>query len=1594
MKKFILSLIVLFPLLGVSQSVDYTTDVSQGCYPLTVHFTNTSTGCTSYDWDFGDGSPIIHDINPTHIYLQPGNYSPSLTGYDSWGYVGYTQYDIIVMGTDLVINPNDTVCPGTRVWFHPDPNNIQLNSIFYDFGNNDTTSYAWDIDHIYDSTGVYQVTMIIDQSFCGVDTIVKTIVVTNTAIPPVSAWSSIETVCPFNDVKFNTSNEMAAQYLWDFDDGTTSTQMNPVHAFASTGNKMVTLTVTNSCGNSNSASVHIAVTDTLSLQLSMNYWGNSNNCPNSVIQFSSNNSGSFNWTFDTLGTAAGKEVQFLFPDTGKYLVTLEGTNGCGSSDSITEYIYIKYDTTNIPYVEFSFDNFEYTGGDTLTVCPGTKVNFWNDSEYENIFFTWDFGDGTTSVLRDPKHTFNNLGTYTVNLIGENYCGGKDTATKIVLINNSIYPNASLMSFPTTLCPGEIVYFFNDQGSEEDLSNSSLNYSIWYGDGDSLINPTEYTDTTLHIFTHYYDSIGTFNYLFQLTNTCGNSSQITGTITVDTTSGTPYDFTMEGDIFHENDDFCPYDLLEFYAIGGSSYFWDFGDGTTSTDIFPQHAYQDTGFYNVSLIISNTCGASDTLYSGASITGNNLPDPWFNTDNYQVCVNDTIHFYYGSGGNSDSYLFFWDFDDGTTSTQMNPIHVYSQVGNYMPKLIVTNGCGSDSSFNQIQVKGPKINFMADNTVSFPGSPIHFTNLTNNAISYSWNFGDGNTSTQTSPTHSYASYGSYDITLTATGFTGCTDSLTLTDYILISNMQIISQVHNPVCHDDPAGIDIAVSGGVPPYNYLWSDGSTNQDLNLFNSVSGTYSVTIVDNSGTTVEQSFTVTNPAPISVFVNTTDENCIGDGSGSAIFNISGGIAPYSLEINNQTYNVTTSNYTVAGLDTGVYYYSLTDTNGCLINGNFHIGWSGNTAFNYYYIPIWPSCSTNNGSIAIDYSGTALFSWSNGYTTSTISNLSPGTYSVTVQNANGCTDSVTVGLGTSDGPSVSLVHSYELCPGANNGMAQVQINVGNPTYTYLWNNGATSSMINNLSSGVYSVTVTDSVGCLQVLSDEITESEPINATFLKQDPLCYGSYTGSATVYVSGGCGSTPSYQWSNGSYSDHIINRNAGTYYVTIDECGCQAVTSVTLEDPEPLYTQVTTSAVSFTNYSDGTADVLTLNGVPPYSYQWSSGESTSYISGKPAGTYFVTITDNNGCSTVDTAVIENQPIVPVDIQASGDTVFCEGGSITLDAGQGFDAYHWSTGATTQTITVSETGNYGVLVASGSSLGIDTIHVLVSHPFDQEQICVVTVDSASSKNKIVWEKTPNVGIISYNIYRLYGSQYLQIGNVPYDDMSEFIDSSSTPDVHADRYKISVIDTCGNESALSYYHQTINLGATQSYISGNVIVVLDWSDYEEESGNDTIDWYYIYTGSTANTMQVFDSISATFTDFNIINPVNQYYFKIGALLEQPCIPTSSAKANGGPYAQSVSNIDDYSVNTAIDNPDFQNIVLVYPNPFNDYTTIKFDNRDKTEYSLIIFDVTGQEVKKIEDITNDKIILRKDNLTSGFYSFELKGKYNYHGRLIITE
>jgi ligand-binding sensor domain-containing protein len=236
-------------------------------------------------------------------------------------------------------------------------------------------------------------------------------------------------------------------------------------------------------------------------------------------------------------------------------------------------------------------------------------------------------------------------------------------------------------------------------------------------------------------------------------------------------------------------------------------------------------------------------------------------------------------------------------------------------------------------------------------------------------------------------------------------------------------------------------------------------------------------------------------------------------------------------------------------------------------------------------------------------------------------------------------------------------------------------------------------------------------------------------------------------------------------------------------------------------------------------------------------------------------------------------------------------------------YYWNTGDSVGSISVSEEGKYKVRAGIDECYSDwDSVDLKVSVPFDSAEICMVSVDEYTGKNMVIWERHANRGIASYNIYKLYGSNYMPIGNVGISQLSVFIDQSSDPDTRAARYAISVVDTCGNESAISPFHQTIQLGASQG-VKPNT-AVLDWTEYIDESGDFQPDWYYIYKGSHPTALQLFDSVSATFTEWNDTNAVGALYYQVSVVKPDLCSPSVFRAQNyGGPFSQSMSNMKDY-------------------------------------------------------------------------------------------
>ncbi len=279
-----------------------------------------------------------------------------------------------------------------------------------------------------------------------------------------------------------------------------------------------------------------------------------------------------------------------------------------------------------------------------------------------------------------------------------------------------------------------------------------------------------------------------------------------------------------------------------------------------------------------------------------------------------------------------------------------------------------------------------------------------------------------------------------------------------------------------------------------------------------------------------------------------------------------------------------------------------------------------------------------------------------------------------------------------------------------------------------------------------------------------------------------------------------------------------------------------------------------------------------------------------------------------------------------------------------------------------------------------------------EICIVTVDTTNGKNLIVWEKTPDVGIASYNIYRetTTADIYGLIGNVLYDSLSIFTDTASVPEQQSYRYKISAVDICGNESDTSAYHQTLHLSVTLGVPPDKY--QLDWQDHYQGFIFYT---YYIYRGLSPYNLQLINSISTSLTSYTDLDPIPDTvnYYRVAAVKPDTCDPTGTAKTQSGPYSQSLSNIDEAGVAPGIaEITSYNGELNIFPNPFTSKTTIEFSNPNNESYKLIITDVTGKVMKVVENIQTSKVEIEKGNLSSGFYLIELRGERIYRGRVVI--
>lgn len=384
-------------------------------------------------------------------------------------------------------------------------------------------------------------------------------------------------------------------------------------------------------------------------------------------------------------------------------------------------------------------------------------------------------------------------------------------------------------------------------------------------------------------------------------------------------------------------------------------------------------------------------------------------------------------------------------------------------------------------------------------------------------------------------------------------------------------------------------------------------------------------------------------------------------------------------------------------------------GCAANGvwQIEVAPSQNLLFGQGFFTGW-SISFNDPEISY----TAELSWEPTAGLSDSNSLQPIvcpaqdiTYTLTASDTAGCltaSDAVNITVDTTD-LNITATLTNPNC-GSSDGAINLTVSGGSGSYTYNWSNGAATQDLSSVAAGVYSVTVNDPAHCQEdtVFNLSSANGPAINSISATAE-TCFGLNNGTTTVSASGGTGAL-TYSWSSGQTTPTATGLAPGNYSVTVnDALSCATVASATVGAGANIIASSIATDETCSNACDGTAAITASGGTGGLSYQWSDGGSSSASrTGLCSGTYGFTVSDLNNCTETGSVDVLSAGVLIVSL--GSDINFCEGFSATLDAGAGFTQYNWSTGATTQTIEVAQSGDYSVTVSNGTCNASDTVNV--------------------------------------------------------------------------------------------------------------------------------------------------------------------------------------------------------------------------------------------------------------------------------------------------
>jgi gliding motility-associated-like protein len=640
---------------------------------------------------------------------------------------------------------------------------------------------------------------------------------------------------------------------------------------------------------------------------------------------------------------------------------------------------------------------------------------------------------------------------------------------------------------------------------------------------------------------------------------------------------------------------------------------------------------------------------------------------------------------SGGGGAPFNIDWSTGDSGSSISG------LTASNYTLTVEDVDGCVVDTLFEVGE--GPQITMPFDSLVDLTcfesNDGAIFITVGGGVSPYStqWSGPNGFSSTNEDITGLEA--GTY--TLTVTDDNGCQDNVTAT--INEPSELTASGTETPVdCFGASTGaIDLTISGGSVPYIVSWSgpNGFTANTEDISNLEAGFYTATVTDDNGCTVNATIEVTEPNELQFSESITPITCFGDDDGAIDLNLSGGTAPYSVQWVGPS-GFSSNSEDISGLAPGDYDVTVTDDNSCVVTNTFTIDPVADITIDLTVTEITCNGSDDGAITTVIGGGTPGYTigWTgpNGFTSGNqdISGLEPGTYTITVTDSNGCIKTDQVNLTEPAAISVLANVNDVSCNGFSDGFIDITPSGGNPGYDFSWTGpdgfNAVTEDISGLEAGDYTLVVTDVNSCTYSEIFTIQEFPPIdiNATF--SPIVCAGEDVGNIDLTVSGGF-SPYGFSWSgpNGfnSLNEDISGLEAGSYTVIVDDqTGCSDTATYTIDSTIPILIEATFSDPVCNGDSNGQIDLTISGGSTPYGILWNTTDTSEDLTGLPAGTYSVEVTDDDGCVqteieltssglTVSEITLNDPPLLtlnatPTDIDCFGDTL----GAIDLEINGG------------------------------------------------------------------------------------------------------------------------------------------------------------------------------------------------------------------------------------------------------------------------------------------------------------------------------------------